>query len=80
MSKETTLPTVRKALIEKRSYKIIYLSPYFPKLKLFENFWSVVKRNQFEDTEDLGTKITDAGKGFNRETLCNITSHSIRNF
>ncbi|KAG2199818.1 hypothetical protein INT47_009431 [Mucor saturninus] len=71
-------------MIEARGYKVIYLPPYSPELNPIKNFWSIVKgaakRNQFQDTEDLKTRITEAGRSVSRKSLHNITNHSVNNF
>jgi hypothetical protein len=71
-------------MIEARGYKAIYLPPYSPELNPIENFWSIVKgavkRSQFQDTEDLKTRITEAGRSVSRKALHKIANHPVNNF
>jgi transposase len=50
-------------MITERGYKCVYLPPYSPELDPIEQFWFMVKnkikRRQFEDKEDLATRIAE---------------------
>ncbi|KAI8081894.1 uncharacterized protein B0P05DRAFT_457542, partial [Gilbertella persicaria] len=53
-------------------------------LNLIEQFWSVlkekVKQSQFNDTEDLKTRISDTCLHIRVSTLVNIIQHSVNTF
>lgn len=61
------------AMITERGYRCIYLPPYSPELNPIEQFWSIVKnkvkRSQFQNTEDLATRISEACNTVPREHL-----------
>lgn len=67
-------------MVEARGYKAIYLPPYSPELNPSENFRSFVKgavmRSQFQDTEDLKTRIAEAGKSFSNESHIVLSNSS----
>lgn len=71
-------------MVEARGYKATYLPPYSPELNPIENFWSfvkgAVKRSQFQDTEDLKTRITEVAKSVSRKALHKIVNRSVNNF
>lgn len=73
-----------RTMIESRGYRVIYLPPYSPELNPNENFWAVlkgaVKRSVFQEVKDLKTRITEASQSIKRNTLQNISQHSINNF
>ena len=60
-------------MITERGYRCIYLPPYSPELNPIEQFWSIVKnkvkRSQFQNTEDLATRISEACNTVPREHL-----------
>jgi transposase len=71
-------------MITARGYKCVYLPPYSSELNPIEQFWSVlkgkVKRSQFNDTEDLTTRISEACLQIRVSTLVNIIQHSVNTF
>lgn len=72
------------AMITKRGYKCVYLSPYSLELNPTEQFWSIVKnkvkRSQFQDKEDLSTRIAEACNTVPREHLEAFVQHSVNVF
>lgn len=67
-------------MIESRGYKCVYLPPYSPELNPIEQFWAVVKskvrRSQFENTEDLKTRISEACNAIPFKHLEGFIRHS----
>ncbi|CEG80826.1 hypothetical protein RMATCC62417_15105 [Rhizopus microsporus] len=73
-----------RTLIENRDYQCVYLPPYSPELNSIEQFLAIVKNkvrhSQFEDKEDLQTRITEASNNVPVRYLRNIIQHSVSVF
>lgn len=71
-------------MITERGYKCVYLPPYSPELNPIEQFWSIVKnkvkRSQFQDKEDLATRIAEACNAVPSEHLRAFAQHSVNVF
>ncbi|CEG76437.1 hypothetical protein RMATCC62417_11334 [Rhizopus microsporus] len=72
------------AMITERGYRCVYLLPYSPELNPIEQFWSIVKnkvkRNHFQNTEDLATRILEAYNIAPREHLRAFVHRSVNAF
>lgn len=73
-----------EAMIIGRGYRCIYLPPHSPELNPIEQFWSIVKnkvkRSQFQDTEGLATRISEACNAVPPERLRAFVQHSVNVF
>ena len=72
------------AMVADRGYRSVYLPPYSPELNPIEKFWAIVrnkvKRSQFNDTEDLITRISEACNSVPPKHLRAFVQHSVNVF
>jgi transposase len=72
------------AMVADRGYRSVYLPPYSPELNPIEKFWTIVKnkvkRSQFNDTEDLITRISEACNSVPPKHLRAFVQHSVNVF
>jgi hypothetical protein len=72
------------AMIIERGYKCVYIPSYSPELNPIEQFWFIVKnkvkRSQFQDKENLATRIAEACNTAPREHLQAFVHHSVNVF